>query len=220
MSDQDLVFRIVVLVLFVGVRYVRWHARQLDWLEDHLAGHEETRSRHVVLLTLSVAWLTAVVVYVGLPDVWWHDFRRRYPIWIRWCAVAAAAAGLALIWWADHCLGQNLSVSLRIRDHHTLVTADRIAQCDTRFTQPPWCTPRRWRSSPRTICWPRCHRPSDDPAGDTASGTRRTDDDRCVRRRISRVMREYWSAVSEVASILRRCDKDLSRHSLPIRVLT
>ena len=32
MSDQDLVFRVVVLLLFIGVRFVRWHARQLHRL--------------------------------------------------------------------------------------------------------------------------------------------------------------------------------------------
>jgi protein-S-isoprenylcysteine O-methyltransferase Ste14 len=121
MSDQDLVFRVVVLVLFVGARYVRWHARHLTGWKASWPAMKKNALDTVVLLTLSVAWLTAVVVYVGFPRVV-ARFSAPIPDWIRWCALAAAVTGLALLWWADRCLGQNLSVSLRIREHHTLVT--------------------------------------------------------------------------------------------------
>lgn len=122
MSIQDLPFRIAVLLLFVGMRFVRWDARKLvGWKASWPA-----MSRHgldtFLLLSMGVAWATAVVIYVAFPKLV-APLAVPIPALIRWCAVAVAVAGLALIRWADRHLGENLSVSLRIREHHTLVTS-------------------------------------------------------------------------------------------------
>ncbi len=119
--QQELAYRLIVMALFIGVRFVRWHARsQIGWQASWPA-----MKRHpldtAILLSLGVAWITAVVVYVAFP---WLVARFHVPLpaALRWAAAVAAAGGLALLRWSDHCLGQNLSVTLRIRQDHTLVT--------------------------------------------------------------------------------------------------
>jgi protein-S-isoprenylcysteine O-methyltransferase Ste14 len=121
MSDQDLVFRMVVLALFIGIRCVRWHARQrIGWRASWPAMKNHPLDT-ALLLTLGVLWLGAVVVYAAVPASV-ARFAAPVPAAVRWVAVAVAVAGLALLRWADRCLGENLSVSLRVREHHTLVT--------------------------------------------------------------------------------------------------
>jgi protein-S-isoprenylcysteine O-methyltransferase Ste14 len=39
-----------------------------------------------------------------------------------------ALAGLALLRWSDQCLGKNLSVTLRVRAEHTLITQGPYAR--------------------------------------------------------------------------------------------
>ena len=67
MADQDLVFRVVVLVLFIGVRFVRWHARRLVGWQASWPAMKKYPLDTVVLLSLALAWLTAVVVFVACP---------------------------------------------------------------------------------------------------------------------------------------------------------
>jgi len=74
-----------------------------------------------LLIGLSVAWLVAVVVYVAAPQIV-ARFALPLPDAVRWCGVVAALVGLALLYYSDRCLGENLSVTLRIREDHTLVT--------------------------------------------------------------------------------------------------
>jgi protein-S-isoprenylcysteine O-methyltransferase Ste14 len=121
MSDQDLVFRGIVMALFIGARYVRWHARHLIGWQVSAPAMARHRLDTSLLIALSVFWLVAVVVYVAAPQI---VARCALPLpdAVRWCGVAAALAGLALLYYSDRCLGENLSVTLRIRENHTLVT--------------------------------------------------------------------------------------------------
>jgi protein-S-isoprenylcysteine O-methyltransferase Ste14 len=121
MSDQDLGFRAAVMLLFIGARYVRWHARRFIGWRISWPAMAKNRLDTGLLLSLTVSWLAAVVVYVAYPLLV-ARFALPLPAWIRWCGVAIAAMGLGLLWWADRCLGENLSVTLRIRDRHDLVT--------------------------------------------------------------------------------------------------
>jgi protein-S-isoprenylcysteine O-methyltransferase Ste14 len=122
MSDQDLIFRAVVVLLFIGVRFVRWRTRRLVGWKVSWPTMKKRPLDAVVLLSLAVAWVTAVVVYAAVPGVV-ARFSAPIPVAVRWCAVSMAVAGLALLWWSDRCLGRNLSVVLKIRARHTLVTS-------------------------------------------------------------------------------------------------
>jgi protein-S-isoprenylcysteine O-methyltransferase Ste14 len=121
MSDQDLPLRIAVLLLFIGVRFVRWRARKLVGWKASWPAMRRHGLDTCLLLAMAVAWIAAVVIFVACPALV-APLAVPIPVVIRWCAVPVAVAGLALIRWADHYLGENLSVSLRIREHHTLVT--------------------------------------------------------------------------------------------------
>ena len=122
MSDQDLTFRCIVLGLFIGARYVRWHARHLIGWRASQPGMTRHKFDTTLLIALSIAWLAAVVVYVAVPQIV-VKFAAPMPTAVRWCGVAAPLAGLALLYYSDRCLGENLSVTLRIREGHTLVTS-------------------------------------------------------------------------------------------------
>ncbi len=118
--QEDLTFRFLVLALFIGVRYIRWHARQqIGWQQSWPA-----MKRHpldtLILCLLGLLWGTAVVVYMAIPQLV-APFSVPLPATLRWLAVLAAIAALGLLRWSDRCLGQNLSVTLRIREGHTLV---------------------------------------------------------------------------------------------------
>ena len=121
MSDDELPFRIAALALFIGVRFVRWHVRRVVAWRATWPAMRKNPLDTAVLLTLSVAWLAAIFLYVALP-IAVAPFHVTLPAWLRWCAVPMAVASLGLLYWADRSLGNNLSVSLVIRDHHTLVS--------------------------------------------------------------------------------------------------
>ena len=119
--QNDLVFRCIVMTLFIGARYVRWHARHdISWQASWPTMKKHPRDT-VVLISLSLCWLSATVIYLVRPQ-WVSDFALAIPSWVRWSAVATALASLALLWWSDRCLGKNLSVTLKIREGHTLVS--------------------------------------------------------------------------------------------------
>lgn len=122
MPDQEVIFRGIVMALFIGARYVRWHARHLIGWRVSQPAMARHRLDTALLIGLSLAWLVAVVVYVVAPQIV-QRFALPIPAAIRWCGVAAALAGLTLLYISDRCLGENLSVTLRIREGHTLVTS-------------------------------------------------------------------------------------------------
>ncbi len=65
--------------------------------------------------------MLAVILYVGFPTS--IKFAHLHlPLWLRVLAVLVALAGAALLAWADKTLGDNLSVTLQVKDDHTLVT--------------------------------------------------------------------------------------------------
>jgi len=119
--QEDLEFRMLVAILFVCARFVRWHVRhQIGWKASWPAMKQHPLDT-ALLIGLSICWLSAVVLYVGAAQLV-ATFALPIFDWLRWCGVGSAVSGLALLYWADQCLGQNLSVTLKIREGHTLVT--------------------------------------------------------------------------------------------------
>lgn len=121
LMKDDLIFRFIIMALFVGARYVRWHARHdINWKVSWPTMKKHPRDT-AVLIALSLFWLSAACIYLAVPQLV-SRFAVPIPGWIRWCAVAVALSALGLLYWSDRCLGKNLSVTLRIRKGHTLVT--------------------------------------------------------------------------------------------------
>jgi len=121
MLDAEQIFRAIILILFIGARYVRWRARRLTTWQANWPGMKRHPTDTTVLISLAVAWVTAVVIYVAFPGLV-APFHVPLPVVVRWCAVVVAFGGLGLLRWVDRCLGDNLSVTLQIRENHTLVS--------------------------------------------------------------------------------------------------
>ena len=198
--QDDLLFRVIVMGLFVGARYVRWHARhRISWQASwpSMKRHPLDTS---VLIVLSLCWLTAVVIYMVVPQLV-SAFTAPIPTWLRWCAAAAAVAGLALLWWSDRCLGENLSVTLRIRQDHTLVSRGPYSK----VRHPIYSATSDLRGGARNdhgqLCPGRHDLRPDDHLGGSAAGTRGEDDDRPVRGRLPVVHAAHREALSAMAIV-------------------
>jgi protein-S-isoprenylcysteine O-methyltransferase Ste14 len=75
------------------------------------------------LLLFPVTFLLqlSIVVYAVFPDlIAWAQI--SLPVWSRWIGVTLGIGALSLLAWADRELGKNFSMTLRIREDHTLIT--------------------------------------------------------------------------------------------------
>jgi protein-S-isoprenylcysteine O-methyltransferase Ste14 len=80
------------------------------------------RARELVLMTISgtgLGVLPALYVFAGVPAFTDYTFRP----WQGWLGAAVFAAGLWLFYRTHKDLGRNWSVTLEVRDQHTLVTS-------------------------------------------------------------------------------------------------
>ncbi len=64
----------------------------------------------------------AVLVYIIIPD-WMKWAALAMPVWLRWAGVGLSIAGVPLFLWAHYALGKNWSLSVMIKEQHTLVTS-------------------------------------------------------------------------------------------------
>ncbi len=119
---NDFPFKVAVIVLLVLMKAIRWpYRRQIDRKASWPAMKKHPLDT-AMLGVLATLWSIALILYMGFPQ---HIAFGRFelPEWVRWAGVAMAAATLAFLAWSDHSLGKNLSVTLKIRENHTLVTS-------------------------------------------------------------------------------------------------
>ncbi|HEU5314534.1 MAG TPA: isoprenylcysteine carboxylmethyltransferase family protein [Chloroflexota bacterium] len=70
---------------------------------------------------LGILFIGAPLAYLADPPLLaWAAV--PLPGWLRWSGAAVAAAGVPLLFWVLHTLGANLTDTVAIRRHHTLVT--------------------------------------------------------------------------------------------------
>lgn len=119
--NQDDVFRISVLVLLVGMKIARWPSRRLTGWKASWPGMKKNPGDTILLFGIALVWLAVLIAWL-LKSSMISTFDMALPAWLRWVAVAVALAALALLAWADHTLGTNLSITLQIKEGHTLVT--------------------------------------------------------------------------------------------------
>jgi protein-S-isoprenylcysteine O-methyltransferase Ste14 len=74
-----------------------------------------------ILVVTKVCIIAVLLVYLALPDLV-APFSMNFPLSIRVVGAVIGMLGIALLWWADETLGENLSVTLQIKNEHTLVT--------------------------------------------------------------------------------------------------
>jgi len=118
---DELPFRIAVLTLAILIKLVRWPSRRRVGWRASWPGMRRNPLDTAILFGMAIAWGVALVTYVFFPATV-SPAALGLPAWLRWLGVGIAVVGLAMIGWADRALGGNLSVTLRIRDGHTLVT--------------------------------------------------------------------------------------------------
>jgi protein-S-isoprenylcysteine O-methyltransferase Ste14 len=102
------------------MRLVRsFRRRQIGWKVSWPVLKKNPMDTALLLLCM-LAWATGLVVYFGFPQTI-SRFNLPLAAWIRWGGFALGLCGVALLGWADHTLGENLSISLRVRPDHTLI---------------------------------------------------------------------------------------------------
>lgn len=104
-----LVVYVVIRGLFDGrIENSQKVVRRVDWRE------------RVLMPIVFVGCMLLPVVYLFTPWLSFADY--RLPAWAPWCGTAVMAYALWLFWRSHSDLGQNWSMTLEIRQGHTLVT--------------------------------------------------------------------------------------------------
>jgi protein-S-isoprenylcysteine O-methyltransferase Ste14 len=119
--NEDLLFRITVVALMVLMKIIRWPTRRLTGLKASWPALKKNPTDMIILFLCGLVMFIGVVAYLFFPQQI-SSCNVGLAVWLRWASVAVAVAALALLGWADHYLGNNLSVTLEIKDGHTLIT--------------------------------------------------------------------------------------------------
>ncbi|GEM_PF-1408381 len=111
--------------LFIGLLFLLWITRLP--VQRYLSPASFFRAlRHdawdCLVFFLTAGLMTAgTFVYLAWPE-WIAWGQGDPPAWLRASGATVCVAALAFLRWADHTLGENLSVALEIKPHHRLVT--------------------------------------------------------------------------------------------------
>ena len=121
LASSEITFRVLAMALLVVMNLIRRRTgRRADNREARSALRENTLD---TLLLFPVTFLLqlSIVAYAVFPDlIAWAQI--SLPVWSRWIGVALGIGALSLLAWADRELGKNFSMTLRIREDHTLIT--------------------------------------------------------------------------------------------------
>ena len=114
--NEDFKFKVAVVILLILMKLARWPARRLvGWKAAWPALKKNP-------LDTTLLSLCGLVMYMGFPQqVSFGDVELF--AWLRWSGIVLAVGTVLLLGWADYCLGKNLSVSLEIKDNHSLITS-------------------------------------------------------------------------------------------------
>ena len=110
-----------LVALLVLMKLVRWPTRRLTGWKASWPALKRNPGDTAILYVCGLAWTVALVAYLVAARQLWA-FHMELPVWLRWGGVALGLAATVLLGWADHSLGENLSVTLQIKREHTLVT--------------------------------------------------------------------------------------------------
>jgi protein-S-isoprenylcysteine O-methyltransferase Ste14 len=119
--NADDVFRWIVPGLVVVMRLVRMPRSQHTSWSTNWPAMRRHRLDAVALFGCTISMVVALILYVGFPRS--IQFAQLgFPLWLRILGVVVALLGVTLLWWADTTLGDNLSVTLQVKENHSLVT--------------------------------------------------------------------------------------------------
>ena len=119
---DNIVFRVMAMGLLVVMKIIRSRTSQRADNQGTKAALKKNVADTLLLFPVTSLLQVSIVVYALFPRlVSWADF--PLPIWLRWLGGVLGIGALCLLAWADHHLGKNFSMTLRIRQDHTLVTS-------------------------------------------------------------------------------------------------
>jgi len=130
--DEELFFRLSILVLLTMYRGIRWYYERKVKAVDpdvrrrrfRLKDSKYERKRDVVLQELpSIAYAVPVFLYIVNP-AWrtWSAIPFSVPVWVQFLGVGLAALSLGLLVWTHRTLGLYWTFKLEITPKHKLVT--------------------------------------------------------------------------------------------------
>ena len=111
----------IALALLVLMKIIRLRTRRRADESGAAVALKKNVMDTLLLFPITFLIQLSIVMYAVLPQSvsWAHV---SLPIWARWIGVTVGICALGLLAWADQVLGENFSMTLRIRANHTLVT--------------------------------------------------------------------------------------------------
>lgn len=107
-----------------------WLAYIVYWWSISANVKATKRSEGATSRIVRVILLLCVMALLGLPHFPVAVLSRRFlpaGAWTFWSGAALTACGLLFSLWARHCLGQNWSVTVTVKEGHELVTSGPYA---------------------------------------------------------------------------------------------
>ena len=110
------------IIFFIGlfVSYVIRSPHQKRYKQNKITDDRKTNIEKVSLFFVSLGMFFIPVIYTFSPLFSFADY--SLPIWANIGGIFTYIIAMWLFWKSHHDLGQNWSVSLEIRESHTLIT--------------------------------------------------------------------------------------------------
>lgn len=110
------------IIFFIGlfVSYVIRSPHQKRYKQNKITDDRKTNIEKVSLFFVSLGMFFIPVIYTFSPLFSFADY--SLPIWANISGIFTYIIAMWLFWKSHHDLGQNWSVSLEIRESHTLIT--------------------------------------------------------------------------------------------------
>lgn len=119
---MDLIFRILLLALFVGfIAHRGYYTRKLGRPNADTLKAREEKSTPLLANLLSLPAFIGTSLYIFYPP-WMAWASLPFPAWLRWAGVGLALLGFLLLQWAHQALGRNWSDTPRLLKEQSLVT--------------------------------------------------------------------------------------------------
>ncbi len=117
----DWTFRIATLFVIGIGKGIRGYYQKKVARESFKQLLSVNRADTLVALIVMLGWESTLGLYLIYPRALeWA--RLPFPEWLRWGGVLLGLAALPFFVWTHRVLGDNFSLSVRVRDEHTLVT--------------------------------------------------------------------------------------------------
>lgn len=121
MTENDLIFRILLAIILVSFVYHRaYYTRKYRADDQDDSPTDEPTNALRAAGILAVLGLLGTILYIIFPDLMaWSSLQLS--LWLRWLGVIVALLGFGLLQWSQNTLGENWSDSARLMEGHRMV---------------------------------------------------------------------------------------------------